>query len=237
MITKIVEQLEALTNENSKKKLIKEKCDLSIYGVKISDLKKIIKEYKIKNNNELAKELIATNIYDAVYLGYLIMDLKTIEKEYLVSLITQSTYFRIRINNLAYSMAEHPEYQYFIDYLANKNDDTHQSIYYAVLAGRIIIDPEYENEKVFTICQNVEKVINSELYKKMPETRHEMNHLIGYAGMQIPKYDKELIAIYQSYIGEYNHEIVNRRNSDQAAFIQMCIDREIQAKSRKSCRC
>ncbi len=237
MVEDIISELYTLSDEKVVKKLIKEKCDLPVIGVKIGDMKKLIKKYGIKNNNELAKKLIKTNVYDIVYVGYLIMDLKTIEKEYLISLIKQSDYYKMRINNLAYSMSEHPDYEYFIQYLKDNFDDTHQSMYYAVIAGRVIIDPDFKNEEIFHICEEIGLKINSVLYEPLPETRHEMNQLIGYAAMQIPKYDQQLMQIYNSYITSYHHDILNRKNADQIAFIQMCIERKIQAKRRKSCRC
>ncbi len=226
-----------ISDEKTKNKLIKDGVDLDLFGCKIGDLKKLMKKFGIKKNNKIAKELIATNNYDAVYLGYLCMDVSTIEKEYLIELIAQSKYYKLRINSLAYTMAEHPDYQFFIDYLKNIMDDVNQSIYYAVLAGRLIIDPNYQNEEVLKVCHHIADNINSSEYQSMPETRNEMNSLIGYAGMQIPKYSVELIELFNGYHSDYVHELTNRRNANQASFIQMCIDRSIQAKKRKSCRC
>jgi len=68
----IVEELRALGSASIKKVLINHGAQEPFFGVKVSDLKPI--EKRLKPNYELALELYATGISDAMYLAGLITD-------------------------------------------------------------------------------------------------------------------------------------------------------------------
>jgi len=68
----IVEELKGLGSESIKKVLLKHGAREPFYGVKVEDLKKIQK--RIKTNHQLALDLYATGISDAMYLAGLIAD-------------------------------------------------------------------------------------------------------------------------------------------------------------------
>ncbi|EHP6529431.1 DNA alkylation repair protein [Listeria monocytogenes] len=66
-------ELQALENPNTIKIFRNHGCPetLELYGLKIGDLKKIIRREKLKKNHELAIELIESNNSDLIYLGLL----------------------------------------------------------------------------------------------------------------------------------------------------------------------
>ncbi|EAE0010574.1 DNA alkylation repair protein [Listeria monocytogenes] len=66
-------ELQALENPNTIKIFRNHGCPetLELYGLKIGDLKKIIRQEKLKKNHELAIELIESNNSDLIYLGLL----------------------------------------------------------------------------------------------------------------------------------------------------------------------
>lgn len=72
----IMSQLEALGNEGTKRVLVKHGAKEPFFGVKVADLKKILK--KTKKNHELSLELYATGNSDAMYLAGLMADEKQI---------------------------------------------------------------------------------------------------------------------------------------------------------------
>ncbi|MCD2223070.1 DNA alkylation repair protein [Listeria cossartiae] len=69
-------ELQALENPNTIKIFRNHGCPetLELYGLKIGDLKKIIRREKLTKNHELAVELIESNNSDLVYLGLLAID-------------------------------------------------------------------------------------------------------------------------------------------------------------------
>jgi len=77
----ILKELEAYGNEQTKTTLMKHGAKEPLFGVKVQDLKKILK--KTKKNHELSLELYATGNSDAMYLAGLMADEKQITKEQL----------------------------------------------------------------------------------------------------------------------------------------------------------
>ena len=82
MTTKeILSELEGYGDEKTKKTYMTLGAKEPLFGVKVQDLKKILK--KTKKNHELSLELFATGNYDAMYLAGLMADELQITKEQL----------------------------------------------------------------------------------------------------------------------------------------------------------
>ncbi|MDO8367657.1 MAG: DNA alkylation repair protein [Saprospiraceae bacterium] len=89
MTTKeILSQLEAFGDANTKKTLMTHGAKEPFFGVKVSDLKKILS--KTKKNHELSLELYKTGNTDAMYLAGLMADEKKITKEQLEEWVEQA---------------------------------------------------------------------------------------------------------------------------------------------------
>jgi 3-methyladenine DNA glycosylase AlkD len=71
-VDQVMDEIKGYANDGVKKLLLKHGAQEPIYGVKISDLKKIQK--KIKKDYQLALDLYATGVSDAMYLAGLIAD-------------------------------------------------------------------------------------------------------------------------------------------------------------------
>jgi 3-methyladenine DNA glycosylase AlkD len=77
--SQVLEELEAMGNEQTKRILAKHGVREPFFGVKIEDMKKIQK--KVKKDHELSLELFKTGNSDAMYLAGLIADEKKISPE------------------------------------------------------------------------------------------------------------------------------------------------------------
>ncbi len=84
----ILEQLKEYGDEQTKKTLLKHGAKEPFFGVKVQDLKKILK--KTKKNHELSLELYATGNSDAMYLAGLMADEKQITKPQLQEWVEQA---------------------------------------------------------------------------------------------------------------------------------------------------
>ena len=71
-VAEIMDQLAAMGSEQTRKTLGRHGAPADMYGVKVGDLKTIVK--KVKKNHQLALELFATGNSDAQYLAGLIAD-------------------------------------------------------------------------------------------------------------------------------------------------------------------
>lgn len=77
----VLEQLKAFGDERTKNTLMNHGAKEPFFGVKVADLKKILK--KTKKNHELSLELFDTGNSDAMYLAGLMADEKQITKDQL----------------------------------------------------------------------------------------------------------------------------------------------------------
>ena len=77
----IMTSLEEFGNEQTKKTLMNHGAQEPLFGVKVQDLKKLLK--KTKKNHDLSLELYATGNSDAMYLAGLMADEKQITREQL----------------------------------------------------------------------------------------------------------------------------------------------------------
>ena len=80
-VKEVLEQLEQFGDERTKNTFIKHGAKEPLFGVKVGDLKKILK--KTKKNHELALELYKTGNSDAMYLAGLMADEKKVTEEQL----------------------------------------------------------------------------------------------------------------------------------------------------------
>lgn len=85
----IVKQLQSLGKASYKSVMLKHGVKEPLYGVPISDLKKIQK--KVKMDHRLALELYQTGIYDAMYLAGLIADDQAMTKRDLTNWVAKAT--------------------------------------------------------------------------------------------------------------------------------------------------
>ena len=89
MTTKeILSELELYGDDKTKKTYIKQGAEEPLFGVKVQDLKKVLK--RTKKNHELSLELYATGNYDAMYLAGLMADEKQITSKQLELWVSQA---------------------------------------------------------------------------------------------------------------------------------------------------
>ena len=84
----ILSELKEYGSEQTKKTYAAQGIKEPYFGVKVQDLKKILK--KTKKNHELSLELFATGNYDAMYLAGLMADEKQITKAHLETWVEQA---------------------------------------------------------------------------------------------------------------------------------------------------
>jgi len=86
----VMEQLEQLGSEQTKRTLINHGAHEPLFGVKVGDMKKLVKH--VKGNHELALQLYASGNYDAMYLAGLSVNPKLMTKEALTEWVNQASW-------------------------------------------------------------------------------------------------------------------------------------------------
>jgi hypothetical protein len=105
-LTQIIDELEELGNEQYKRIFLNHGAPDSLFGVKIEDLKKIVK--REKKNHALALELYDTGNSDAMYLAGLLADEKKMTPDDLRRWVQSATWYMLSQYTVAWVAAETP---------------------------------------------------------------------------------------------------------------------------------
>src|SRR5690349_7717244 len=104
----ILEELKALGSETTKKTLVRHGAPEPFYGVKIEDMKKLIKQIKVKKDYQLAIELYDTGVSDAMYMAGLIADENKMSREDLQKWAEKASWSMISEYTVPWVTAESP---------------------------------------------------------------------------------------------------------------------------------
>lgn len=97
-------ELESMGSESTRKTYLRHGAPDSFFGVKVGDLKTIVK--KLKKNHALSLELYRSGNSDAMYLAGLIADEKKINKEELEEWARLASWYMISEYTVAWVAAE-----------------------------------------------------------------------------------------------------------------------------------
>ncbi len=103
-VSEIMKQLEEYGDENTKRTLLNHGAKEPFFGVKVADLKKILKQ--TKKNHELSLELYKTGNSDAMYLAGLMADEKKITKEELNEWLDKAYWYYLNEYTVPFVAAE-----------------------------------------------------------------------------------------------------------------------------------
>lgn len=103
-ISEIMTELKSYGDENIKRIYMNHGAQEPVFGVRVQDMKKIVK--KVKKNHELSLLLYDTGNADAMYLAGLIADEKRISKSDLQSWVRKANYYGISEYTIAWVAAE-----------------------------------------------------------------------------------------------------------------------------------
>ncbi|MBF2599727.1 DNA alkylation repair protein [Listeria seeligeri] len=170
-------ELSALQNPNTIKIFRNHGCPetLKLYGLKIGDLKKIIRREKLNTNHELAVQLIESSNSDLIYLGLLAVDPKKLD---VAQIEKWNVAFRETWTMLTFGLAS----------VVSKRDD-------ALTFARKWIKSDYDLTKsmgwqIFTDCINelpeAEELLalaKETLQSETNRTRYSMNGYIVACGI------------------------------------------------------
>lgn len=103
-LQEVLEKLEAMGTEQTKQTFLRHGAKEPLFGVKVGDLKKLVKE--VKKDQNLALALYDTGNSDAMYLAGLTVNPKTVTKETLQSWVRQASWYALCEYTVAWVAAE-----------------------------------------------------------------------------------------------------------------------------------
>jgi len=235
MTTKeILKELENYGNEQTKSTLIKHGAKESIFGVKVQDLKKILK--KTKKNHKLSLELYATGNSDAMYLAGLMADENQITKEQLEDWAGKAYWSYLSEYTVPWITAE-TEYGFELGLNWIKSDEERiASAGWATLAyyAGVNQDEDLDIKTYSKLLDTVEK----EIHGAQNRIRYTMNGFVIAIGSYIVELTEKASSVAKN-IGKVNVEMGGTACKVPLAtdYIKKVINRGSLGKKRKTARC
>lgn len=230
----ILKELEQYGSEQTKKTLLKHGAKEPFYGVKVADLKKILK--KTKKNHKLSLELFATGNSDAMYLAGLMADEKKITKEQLNDWADKAYWYYLSEFAVAWVAAETDfGFELGLEWIESDQERI-ASAGWATLANYAGVneDDTLDISAYSTLLDKVEMNI----HQAQNRVRYTMNGFVIAVGAMIG----ELTAKSMKVAGKIGKVDVQMGGTSckvplAAEYINKTIDRRGVGKRKKSARC
>jgi 3-methyladenine DNA glycosylase AlkD len=180
--SEIMVALEEMGSEQTRKTYMNHGAPADrIYGVKIGDMKSIVK--KVKKNHELSMELYRTGNHDAMYLAGLIADEKKISKKDLQEWVKGAFWHSLSEYTVAWIAAESKHgWELGLEWIES-DDDVVATAGWSTLANLVCIKPDDQLDigHLLKLIERVEKTI----HQSPNRVRYCMNQFIICVGCYV----------------------------------------------------
>lgn len=233
-ITEVVNELESLGTNYSKKRYISNGAHEPVFGVATGKMKPMSKEIGV--DQELAEELYATGNYDAMYFAGVIADANGMTEADYERWIEEAYFFMLSDYVVAVTLSEAEFAEEIADKWIKSDDELRMSAgwstYCWLLGSRK--DEEFSTEKLSTMLDDVKENIH-----EAPErTKDAMNNFIYTVGTSyIPLHEKALEIA--DAVGEVEIKRENKKPKVLNAYenIQKQVEKDRIGFKRKYVRC
>lgn len=232
--TEILEELKAYGNEGTKKVLKTHGAKEPFFGVKVGDLKKILK--KTKKNHALSLELYQTGNSDAMYLAGLMADEKQITKAQLQEWVEKAYWYYLSEYTVAWIAAESPYgYELGLEWIESDQENI-ATAGWSTLGNVISITPD-EQLDLEQFSQLLDRVAQT-IHQAPNRVRYTMNGFVIAVGSYCTALSLKAQEIAQQ-IGKVQVEMGGTACKVPLAttYIQKVIDKDRVGKKRKKARC
>jgi 3-methyladenine DNA glycosylase AlkD len=177
----ILKELEALGSAQTKKIYLNHGAPDNLYGVKVGDLKGIVK--RIKKDYQLAIDLYNTGNGDAMYLAGLIGDEKKMTKADLNKWAKKSSWYMISEYTVPFVAAESPYGWELANEWINSNRENVASAGWATLSGIVSTIPDERLDmKALSILLDI---VAKDIHQSANRVRHTMNGFVIATGCYV----------------------------------------------------
>lgn len=230
----IMQQLKSWGNENTVRIFKNHGARDPIFGVKVGDLKKIVK--KVKKNHELALELWDTGNSDAQYLAGLIADENKMTKAQLQKWVEEASWYMLSDYAVAGVAAESPHGLELAREWIKSDKQLIASAGWATWSGLIAMkgEEELDLDEIERLLEFIEKNI----HESKNRVRYSMNNFVISVGGYLPSLSEKAKAVSRR-IGKV--EVFMGKTSCRVPYapeyIEKMIARGSLGKKRKAARC
>ena len=181
--TEVMKALEKLASPQTKKTYLRHGCPEPLFGVKIADMKTLIKKLKIQNNSALAKELYKTRNSDAMYLAGLICDGSQLTRRDLDDWANNATWHMLSSSTVPFVAVEHPEgWNTALEWIESPEEKLSVAGW-TTLAGIVTVreDNHLDLKMIEKLLDRVAKTI----HQSANQTRYVMNDFVIAVGSYV----------------------------------------------------
>ncbi|MEM9544849.1 MAG: DNA alkylation repair protein [Bacteroidota bacterium] len=233
-IQEIMNQLEAYGDERTKNTLMVHGAKEPFFGVKVADLKKILK--RTKKNHELSLELYATGNSDAMYLAGLMADEKQISKAQLKDWVQDAYWSYLSEYTVPWVAAETPHgFELGLEWIESQKEEI-VAAGWSTLAYFAAVNPDdaLDIDQYKKLLQRVEKNIHGAQNRE----KYTMNGFV----IAIGTYIKELTEMATEVAKKIGTVSVDMNGTAckvplATTYIQKVIDKQRVGKKRRTARC
>ncbi len=230
----VLKELESYGDQGTKKVLMNHGAKEPFFGVKVADLKKILK--KTKKNHELSLELYKTGNTDAMYLAGLMADEKQITKAHLNEWVDQAYWSYLSEYAVPWVAAETSfGFELGLEWINSDNEQI-ACAGWSTLASYASVN-EDENLDISTYSDLLDKV-GSSIHDAPNRVRYTMNGFVIAVGSYIKALTQKSQEV-ATKIGKVSVEMNGTACKVPLAtdYIQKIIDKDRVGKKRKMARC
>jgi len=235
MTTKeVLKELEGYGNPGTKKVFLNHGAHKPFFGVKVQDLKKIVK--KVKKDHALSLELYATGNSDAMYLAGLIADEDVITKADLKKWADGAYWYMISEYTVAWIASETPfAWDLALEWIES-DEERIASAGWATLSNYASIRPD--NELDIAAYDKLLTKVEQDVHQAQNRVRYTMNGFVIAVGCYIEELSGRASEVGKA-IGKVSVNVGDTSCKVPLAtdYIKKVVDKGRLGKKRKGARC
>jgi len=233
-LNEVMQRLEQYGNETTKQIYLNHGAKEPLFGVKIAELKKIVK--KVKKNHALSLQLFETGNSDAMYLAGLIADEQHIAKAELQKWAEKAYWYMLSEYTVAGVAAESRYGLELAQEWIKSDKENIASAGWATYSGLLAIKPNEELD-----LKEIEQLldfIKTNIHQAQNRVRYTMNNFVISVGTYIPSLTDKSVEIAKS-IGKVSVDMGGTACKVPFApeYIQKVVAKGYVGKKRKAIQC
>jgi 3-methyladenine DNA glycosylase AlkD len=230
----VMKELESLGSAQTKKTWINHGCKGPLFGVKIGDMKPIVK--RVKKDHELSLGLYATGNADAMYLAGLIADENKITKAHLQKWVDQADWGMLAEYTVPWVAAESPfGWELGLKWIESKKEMV-ATAGWAALANVVSLKPDEELD--IKALEGLLARVKKEIHSAPNRVRYVMNGFVIAVGCYVVPLSAKAMQTAKA-IGKVDVFMGNTacKVPDAPEYIAKVADMDRVGKKRKMARC
>src|SRR6266568_243736 len=181
--TDVMSALEKLGSAQTKKTYLRHGCPEPFFGVKIAEMKALIKKLKIQNDTALAKELYQTGNSDAMYLAGMICDGRQLTRRDLDNWANTATWHMISAYTVPWVAVDHPEgWNAALQWIETR-DEKLSVAGWSTLGGMVAVDGDRALD-LKVVEKLLDRVVKT-IHQAPNHTRYAMNDFVIAVGSHV----------------------------------------------------